>query len=187
MGGKRKGISSSLRWSVFSRDGFSCRYCGVQAGQEGVELAVDHVVSLADGGTDAFDNLVTACKGCNGGKGARSLKNAPGSDEVIGRLKDRERTLREQARAMSAAIQAEKEARQAAVNLKCAAYGLEEVSIEHKEISRILNLSREFGADRVLEWYSLAAQRGVKEWDAVRYVSGIARNVREEEGEAVNA
>jgi 5-methylcytosine-specific restriction endonuclease McrA len=53
----RKNISASLRWQVFARDGFRCRYCGTQAGEPGVTLHADHVVSVADGGTNAFDNL----------------------------------------------------------------------------------------------------------------------------------
>jgi hypothetical protein len=35
-----------------------------------VELEVDHVVSVADGGTDELHNLATLCRDCNGGKSA---------------------------------------------------------------------------------------------------------------------
>lgn len=35
-----------------------------------VALEVDHVVSVADGGTDELDNLATLCRDCNGGKSA---------------------------------------------------------------------------------------------------------------------
>jgi hypothetical protein len=181
MAGKRKGISPSLRWSVFSRDGFTCRYCGRQAGQEGVELAVDHVVSVLDGGTEAFDNLVTACKCCNGGKGARSLQNAPTSKEVIERIKHREQTLLAQAQAIAAAIEAEKDAKQTAVNLKCQAYGEKSVRMAQNEDHRILTLCREFGPDRVIEWYQIACRNGVRDYDAIRYVSGIVKNIRERE------
>lgn len=45
---KRKSLSDSIRWAVFARDGFCCRYCGKQAGEDGVTLAVDHIVSVAD-------------------------------------------------------------------------------------------------------------------------------------------
>lgn len=56
-----------LRMEILARDGFRCRYCGRVAPE--VVLEVDHVVPRRDGGTDGRDNLVTACRDCNGGKG----------------------------------------------------------------------------------------------------------------------
>src|ERR1039458_1892638 len=110
----RKAVSASLLWSVFARDGFTCRYCGAQAGQESVELAVDHMVSVAEGGDNSIGNLVTACANCNGGKGARSLNTAPAAADVIKRIKDQARNLQEQADAVAEAVEAGKEADQAA-------------------------------------------------------------------------
>ena len=42
-----------------------CAYCGAQDG-----LQWDHLIPLARGGPDAFDNLVRACGTCNASKGA---------------------------------------------------------------------------------------------------------------------
>lgn len=67
-GSKRKGLSKRVRFEIFKRDGFKCRYCGVTA--VGEQLTVDHVVAVANGGTDAPENLVTCCASCNGGKSA---------------------------------------------------------------------------------------------------------------------
>ena len=67
----REAMSLRLRFSVMERDGFACRYCG--ASGHGVKLHVDHVLAVANGGTNASDNLVTACRDCNLGKGARRL------------------------------------------------------------------------------------------------------------------
>ena len=64
-------ISSKLRWDIFYRDKFTSQYCGVTG--VGVELVIDHVISLADGGSADPNNLKTACIPCNGGKGRRSL------------------------------------------------------------------------------------------------------------------
>lgn len=64
-------ISPKDRWEVFQRDNFTCQYCGAK-GQD-VQLHVDHVVSVADGGSNEPENLKTACVPCNSGKGARSL------------------------------------------------------------------------------------------------------------------
>jgi len=75
-------LSKTVRFSVFKRDSFACRYCGATA--PNVQLHVDHVVPVSEGGRDDIDNLVTACAACNFGKGARNL----GKDELTA-LKER--------------------------------------------------------------------------------------------------
>ncbi|MFN4017625.1 MAG: HNH endonuclease [Reyranella sp.] len=65
----RRPISLSLRFSVYARDGHTCQYCGRRPPE--VELQLDHVYPVALGGTNAIDNLLTACRECNIGKGAR--------------------------------------------------------------------------------------------------------------------
>ena len=56
------------RWAVLERDGFTCRYCGQFA--PNVQLEVDHVLAVVEGGGDDMENLVTACFSCNRGKEA---------------------------------------------------------------------------------------------------------------------
>jgi hypothetical protein len=63
-------VSKRLRFEVFRRDGFACRYCGATASD--TPLTIDHVVPIALGGTDDFANLATACKDCNAGKSSSS-------------------------------------------------------------------------------------------------------------------
>jgi hypothetical protein len=88
----RKPIKKSVRFEVFKRDGFICQYCG--AHPPAVILHVDHIHPVAEGGTDDFDNLITACEACNLGKGARSLTTAPLTvSEKAERLKEREDQL----------------------------------------------------------------------------------------------
>lgn len=65
----RAGISPSLRFKVLQRDNFRCRYCGVGAEEE--QLEVDHVFPRALGGPSTEGNLVTTCRACNIGKGDR--------------------------------------------------------------------------------------------------------------------
>lgn len=62
--GKRKGLSIRKRFLVFKRDRYRCRICGAT----GVELEVDHIAPVAEGGSDALDNLQTLCFKCNRGK-----------------------------------------------------------------------------------------------------------------------
>jgi len=67
----RTPLTKSLRFRIFRRDGFQCQYCG-RVPPEAV-LRVDHIVPVADGGTNDEDNLTTACQECNAGKGRSPL------------------------------------------------------------------------------------------------------------------
>lgn len=174
----RKSISGSLRWHILARDGFTCCYCGAAAGQDGVELAVDHVVSVKDGGTNNPDNLVTSCRKCNGGKSARSLQNAPTPKQVIARVRKMAGNLQQQADAIQAAVKAQADVRQQIVNMKCAAFEMQSCTIAHGEATGASRLISEFGADEVLSWYQSAFRNNVREWEAIRYVYGCAKNKR---------
>lgn len=59
-------VSKRLRFETFRRDIFTCHYCGASAPD--VVLTIDHILPKTLGGTDAPDNLVTACADCNSGK-----------------------------------------------------------------------------------------------------------------------
>lgn len=62
------------RLNVFSRDNFSCQYCGAQPGTR--NLTYDHVVPKSRGGKTSWDNIVTACLPCNAKKADRTPKEA---------------------------------------------------------------------------------------------------------------
>ena len=64
-------MSKKLRFEVFSRDSFTCQYCGISPPD--ANLHVDHIIPVAAGGTNDIDNLATACQSCNTGKGADIL------------------------------------------------------------------------------------------------------------------
>ena len=70
---KRKGISKRTRFEVFKRDQFTCQYCGRSAPD--VVLHVDHILPVAEGGTNDMMNLVTSCQDCNLGKSAKMLSD----------------------------------------------------------------------------------------------------------------
>lgn len=63
---------NGLRFRVFERDGFRCRYCG-RAAADGAVLQADHVYPASRGGRATMENLVTACFECNNGKRDRVL------------------------------------------------------------------------------------------------------------------
>jgi hypothetical protein len=96
---KRKAISKTVRFEVFKRDKFRCVYCG--AGAPDTLLVLDHVVPVAGGGKNDILNLVTACDGCNAGKGARALSDSSVASRRRGQA-EKEAELREQALEMIA-------------------------------------------------------------------------------------
>src|SRR6266536_3398246 len=93
--GRLMALRPSIRFDVFKRDGFSCAYCGRKP--PAVILEVDHVIPVADGGGDEYENLVTSCWDCNRGKGAKQLdERAPtiNVEEQTELIWERERQLR---------------------------------------------------------------------------------------------
>lgn len=66
---KRKQISQSLRRKVFEAKGENCTYCGI-----GPIRGLDHIVPVARGGENTFDNLAPCCDSCNSKKHMKTLE-----------------------------------------------------------------------------------------------------------------
>lgn len=64
-----------VRLKVLDRDAWTCFYCGKHL--EGNDATADHIIAKASGGTDTLDNLVAACRRCNGIKQDRTLVRLP--------------------------------------------------------------------------------------------------------------
>lgn len=60
------------RRALFQRDGFSCQYCG----ESPSKLEVEHVIPRAQGGKNRWENVTTACRGCNAFKRDRTPEQA---------------------------------------------------------------------------------------------------------------
>lgn len=71
----RASIPRRLRFAVFDRDYYRCRYCGRRAPT--VVLHIEHVKPVSRGGGNDLANLVTACEDCNFGKGTSVLRAGP--------------------------------------------------------------------------------------------------------------
>jgi len=56
--------------ALFRRDGHICMYCGEQF--KHIELTRDHIIPMSRGGSDSWENVVTACFRCNNQKGNRT-------------------------------------------------------------------------------------------------------------------
>lgn len=59
------------RENIYRRDNHQCVYCGDDNRRS---LTLDHVVPQSKGGPNTWDNLVTACKKCNGEKSDLTLE-----------------------------------------------------------------------------------------------------------------
>lgn len=59
------------RRNILIRDKFTCQYCGSSHA-----MTIDHVLPLSRGGKSTWENVVAACKQCNGKKGNRLPREA---------------------------------------------------------------------------------------------------------------
>jgi 5-methylcytosine-specific restriction endonuclease McrA len=72
---RRRGIfESASKTVVFTRDDFTCQYCGVRVGMRSGTR--DHVFPRSRGGGDTLSNVVTACQACNSRKEDRTPDEA---------------------------------------------------------------------------------------------------------------
>ncbi len=62
------------RANIFSRDRYTCQYCGDSPGRS--ELNLDHVVPRSQGGRTCWENVVCCCVHCNRRKGGRTPEQA---------------------------------------------------------------------------------------------------------------
>ena len=67
--GMKRGVKFS-RVNVYLRDDFTCAYCTKKLPMS--LLTYDHVIPRAQGGRTEWENIVTACYGCNAKKGNRT-------------------------------------------------------------------------------------------------------------------
>jgi hypothetical protein len=77
---KRRPLSKQVRVQVLARDNYRCKMCGCT--KDEVQLEVDHIIPVADGGTDELDNLATLCRDCNRGKAAYCFSDYTSMDVV---------------------------------------------------------------------------------------------------------
>lgn len=64
---ERGKVSNKLRFAVYKRDEYRCRYC--HRSESWVQLEVDHIIPISKGGKSTIDNLQTLCHDCNVKKG----------------------------------------------------------------------------------------------------------------------
>ena len=171
-------VSKKTRFEIFSRDKFTCRYCGRNS--EDATLEVDHVVPRSKGGSDDPANLVTSCFDCNRGKSDSVLESVPTVDflAMAQEMREQERVsklLRAKARKdlRTRGVFQEKVLRLANID--------NDNDFDHGTMATLYSFTKEFGAEIVLGWVAKAihATGGHRSTDIGRYVSGIRRKVKE--------
>jgi 5-methylcytosine-specific restriction endonuclease McrA len=69
-------IWNALRSRIFTRDNYTCQYCGEHGGR----LECDHVVPVSGGGGNDESNLKTSCFSCNRSKHTKSINEWSGAN-----------------------------------------------------------------------------------------------------------
>jgi 5-methylcytosine-specific restriction endonuclease McrA len=81
--GAQRSVRNSSAWQrvravAKARDGHACQHCGGSRGG----LSVHHIVSLARGGTNELENLVTLCARCHARAEGRGLGSDRGREKL---------------------------------------------------------------------------------------------------------
>lgn len=176
---KRKSVSKRVRFSVFSRDGFTCKYCGRQSDE--VKLVIDHIDPVANGGTNDETNLITSCETCNQGKAAKLI---PTQAQTENHRLSLAQEFQEQNDIHKKAVESARksiELRQEICNFYCEIFCVE--AIQKSSLNHYVSICKKFGAEALFAWLEIASGKLSKrnEVDILRYVHGIKRKYLEEQ------
>jgi hypothetical protein len=179
----RKAIGKRIRFAVFARDSFTCRYCGRQSDQ--IELHIDHIIPVSKGGTNDEANLITACAECNLGKSDKEPDFAQPTETDRLRAAQEMHEQRKAAKRAKATVAAMKQCRQELVNLWCDAFGT--AAIDNATLAHVVALARQHGVDAVADWVYATAPHTNANWHdyhRIKYVYGVRRNALHRAGRA---
>jgi hypothetical protein len=173
----RKPVSVRTRFEVFKRDDFTCRYCGRKTPD--VILELDHVVPVADGGSNDPMNLVTSCWECNRGKSAVPLNEIITGEDPHDKaieLLERERQLREYNEVLEGIRLRREEVGQELVNYWCEQTGKDVVY--QSDWLWLMGALQHTPAEEIRVAMDIAIRvNQIRNW---RYVGGIVRKRRDE-------
>ena len=71
---KRKTQVKFSRVNIYTRDRYTCQYCGIKGGMS--KFTFDHVLPRSRGGKTTWTNITTCCKDCNSKKRDRTPEEA---------------------------------------------------------------------------------------------------------------
>jgi 5-methylcytosine-specific restriction endonuclease McrA len=175
----RKPIGKKLRFEIFTRDGFTCRYCGRQS--DIVPLHIDHVMPVCQGGTNDPENLVTSCSDCNLGKGGRTIpQSAPNETDRLRMAQEMQEQIAASERAKASA-QARRHRMEAMLDFWEGETG--GTRPDPSTTQTVFSYVLEYGEEIVYRWIEKASAVCYTDRNMGRYISGIRRSVKAEEGE----
>ena len=180
-------LSKGLRFEIFMRDGFTCQYCNRKP--PSVTLEVDHVDPRALGGSNDHINLTTACLECNRGKAAKVLKRTgPRPDADLEYLRCQQE-LMEAKRFLASKRKLDSVKAQLVEAIQChwdKCLCMDDHDVPSQKV--VLEWLTRYSADEIIagiDKFIPAYRRtpwkfGPDLRQAIRYVSAIMRNVRQE-------
>ena len=80
------------RFVLLDRDNFTCAYCGKSSLTSEIELELDHIIPVSEGGEDKAENLITSCKNCNRSKN-KQLLNEKAQSTLINIVRERNNSI----------------------------------------------------------------------------------------------
>lgn len=174
---ERKPIGNSLRFKVFNRDRFTCKYCGKQSGAD-VILEIDHVIPVVKGGTNDIHNLVTACFECNRGKSKKIIDAS--SVEIMPSLVYMKQH-RQQVKEFFKYVKFLKESENNIALLIWNAFGYADEN-DSRITSGFKAMIHDIGFEEVLHAANITSSKeGIGGlWEKYKYFCGICRNKKEE-------
>lgn len=168
----RKALSKRLRFEVFKRDQFKCRYCGRNP-SSGAILNVDHIIPVAKNGTNDILNLITSCFDCNSGKSDKELTDIkqtgmPDSNSL--------KEYKNQVTAYFDYVNTKNENLEKSVDLILSKIGhLDNYDNRNKQsIKYFLN---HINLDEMLGYANLASSKTRTAYQGFKYLCGICHNV----------
>lgn len=94
--GKYKGVClrPDLRLAIYLRDRFTCLYCLADLhGAHPQDITLDHLVPDSKGGSNASENLITACRACNCSRQDKPLSRFAGPETRKHIARNRRRSI----------------------------------------------------------------------------------------------
>lgn len=175
---KRKSITKSVRFAVFARDGFTCKYCGRQSDE--VKLVIDHIEPVSKGGTNTESNLITSCESCNQGKAAKIIPNQVANESHRLSLAQEFQEQNDIHKKEVEALKMAQELRQEVCNMYCEVFGVKQVL--NSSLNHYVSLCNKFGSDLLTQWFQIARCKIQlsNEIDILRYIHGIKRRYLED-------
>lgn len=173
-------VGVRIRFEVFKRDAFTCRYCGRQTPD--VVLEVDHIVPVCEGGSDDPMNLATSCWDCNRGKRGELLSHVITGEDPHDRaitLLESQRQLREYDRVVSELLNERIATADSLFHFWCEETRAESVPKNHYQwlVTVLAKVPSTYVKDAMM--IAIGNNR-IKDW---RYVMAIVKNKRRDAGE----